>query len=163
LTINDTGVVGTVDTGTQSSPVSNEIQWGQKLLDMIASATETTDVDGNGSTEIYNTSSTNYDGTLTGGTQVTPGIGTDVSGFEYVLGKYDGQNAGYVLFNVADYGSTIPEFSDSIWTNNQGAGYQLSHLTGFGGTGDLPEPGTVLLIGSSLAGFGLWRLGRKRK
>ena len=29
--------------------------------------------------------------------------------------------------------------------------------------GELPEPSTVLLIGSSLAGFGLWRLGRKQK
>jgi hypothetical protein len=31
-----------------------------------------------------------------------------------------------------------------------------------GATGQLPEPGTVLLFGSGLAGFGMWRLFRKQ-
>jgi hypothetical protein len=94
LALNDPGVVGTIEAGTQNSSVPNEIQWGQYLLDLGASATVT--ADGNtpldGATENYETSTTDYSGTLTGGTQVGGGV-LDPSGYDYVLAKYNGQNA----------------------------------------------------------------------
>ncbi len=166
LTITDAGVVGTIDAGTQSSNVANEIDWAQFLLDLVGVFTTTaaTTADGNnpvdGTTEIYVLGATDYSATLSGGTQVTPGIGTDLSAYGYVLGKYDGQNAGYILFNMADWGSnSIPEFSATIW--GTGDKYQLSHATGFNRDvppgGVIPEPGTVLLFGTGLAGLSLWR------
>ena len=157
LTINDPGVVGIIDAGTQNSSVDNEIDWANYLLSLGANAT--TFHDGNippdGVTEYYETSSTDYNGTLTGGLQIG-GATPNVSGYDWVLGKYDGQNAGYVLFYMP--GSSIPEFSYSIWGDNVGQ-YQLSHVTVFGST-PVPEPGTIVLMGLGLVG--LAGMGRKR-
>jgi hypothetical protein len=161
LTIDDAGVVGSVDAGTQSADVDNVTEWANYLLGLGTNTSVT--VDGNipldGATEIYETGGNDYSGTLTGGTRVN-GSTPDITSFEWVMGKYDGQNAGYVLFNVDDYlaaygGSTIPEFSYSVWGSNPGQ-YQLSNITGFGSR-DVPEPGTLLLLGAGLAGIGFAR------
>ena len=163
------GVVGTIETGTQNSNPTNEIQWSQYLLNLALADTATVDANTplDGKTEDYDTNDVHdYSGLLTqvgGGTQVAPG--SDITNYEYVLGKYNGQNAGYVLFNVSELGgTTIPLLSDDIWTNNQGNGYGLSHITVFNETDPnkppqnvIPEPATVLLFGSGLAGLGLWR------
>jgi hypothetical protein len=162
IAITDPGVVGTIDQGTQPSSGAIEIQWAQSLLNLGANVGPTT-FNGdsiNAATEIYQTGSTDYNATLTDAFKQDGGVLTGWTNYEYVLGKYDGQNAGIVLFNVADYiaasGTSLPQFSDPIWTNNQGAGYQLSHWTGFNDT-RVPEPGTLLLLGASLAGFGFMR------
>ena len=88
-------------------------------------------------------------------------------------------NDTYVFENIA-------ELSFLVWSNAQvnfltGGGDcgtvnpdacnigRLSHYTTTNGgdNGDppdeIPEPSSILLIGSSLVGFGLWRLGRKQK
>lgn len=162
LTLNDPGVVGTIETdvdSNQATNVANEVEWANFLLALAANQNVT--VDGNtpvdGDREHYVTSSTNYTGTLSGGTQIqNTGGTTNVGSYAYVLAKYDGQNAGYVLFNVAALGGTnIPEFSFSVWGSNAGQ-YQLSHFTGFGTT--VPDGGATLsLLGLALAGIGAVR------
>lgn len=152
LTINDPGVVGSIYTGTQSSNVPNEIDWANYLLGLGANASPT--ADGNtpldGATEDYATGVNDYNGTLTGGTQVGPGA--DLSAFLWVLGKYNGQNAGYVLFYMPDYGTSIPQYPASLWTTNP-TQYALSHATGFGKR-SVPDGGlTVTLLGLALGGL----------
>ena len=107
-----------------------------------------------GATENYQTSSNDYNGTLSLGTQGSAGD-TDASGYTYALAKYDGQNAGYVLFYIPDFGTTLPQYSYSIWGSSEQ--YALSHFIGFdggtatpSGTPSVPEPSTFLLLGAGL-------------
>ena len=166
ILIDDAGVVGTIWTNNQNSSTSNEIDWANYLLGMVASDTDT--ADGNnpldGFTEDYATSSTDYNGTIIDAFQDTSTSLTGWTSYEFVLGKYDGKDAGYILFNVADYlvasGSSLPGFSDPIWTNVAGNGYALSHWTGFNGT-TVPEPGIVALLAIGLLGMVVTR--RKMK
>ena len=158
LTITDPGVVGTIEAGTQNASLDNEIDWAQYLLDLGVGATAT--ADGNdpldGVSENYETTSpTDYSGTLTGGIRINESTPTDLDIYEYVLGKYDGQNAGYVLFYMPVFGGdTIPELSHSIW-GDEGQ-YQLSHTTVYN---RIPEPSLLVLLGFSLLGLA----GTKRK
>ncbi|MBN2506764.1 MAG: hypothetical protein JXQ71_08730 [Verrucomicrobia bacterium] len=160
LTISDPGVAGTIEPGTENSSVANELAWANHLLGLTGTAaTDSHDANGDGHDEQYKTGSTDYSGSLTGGTQIGGGS-TDVSAYEWVLAKYDGQNAGYVLFNVADYGNSIPSTSETIWISNmpQQQGYALSHFTGFGSSTNVPDGGFSLgLLGLAVAGLGLLR------
>lgn len=115
-----------------------------------------------------------YAGTITfNGGQSTAGIDDanntiDIpAGWGGALAKYDGQNAGYVLFLFGGTASTIPEFPYDLWTT-QTDKWQISHYTLFRGTGavtptpfdvtPVPEGGAgVALFGLVLAGLGLAR------
>ena len=163
LTINDTGVVGAIDhcdnetlitanTGCVNANDDTTLALGNYLLGLGADATDVVaNANGDDLVEIYWTSSTDYNGTLTDATRVNGSL-TGWTGFEYVMAKYDGQKAGFVMFNVADYlaayGDSLPEFSYSIWGNNAEQ-YQLSNWTGFNAT-SVPEPGTAMLLGLGL-------------
>jgi len=163
LTLNDLGVVGAIDTGTQNSSVANELEWANYLLGLANNVDVT--VDGNtpldGENERYRTrtSGTSYSGTLTGGVQVQGNpaepLTYNVSGYTYVLAKYDGQNAGYVLFYVPDTSGSITGISSPLW--GTGGQYALSHYTYFGRT-SVPDGGaTLTLLGLALAGLGAVR------
>jgi VPDSG-CTERM motif len=161
LAITDSGVVGTVEAGTQSSNTTNEAAWANYLLSLGANQTTTADAPGdtNSATENYQTGPTDYNGTVSGGVQGATGDYTVSGNYDYVLVKYDGQNAGYVLFNMADWGSsTLPQYSYTIWGANDEQ-YQISHYTGFCSTGtcsSVPDGGsTVALLGSALFAFGM--------
>ena len=125
LTINDAGVVGTIEAGTgNGSSASNETEWSNYLLSLGANATTTADantpLDGK-------PRRTRRDPTTTMGrfplvpSQVRSGPTIPfrtLPASEYALVKYDGPNAGYVLYNVADFdggSGNLPEFSYSIW------------------------------------------------
>ena len=107
------------------------------------------------------TNGSEYNGTLSGGTQDTTSPGT-LNGAEltslFFLAKYAGPNAGYVLFNTADWvaanGTTVPANGSTIWSV-QGSG--LSHYTYFGST-SVPDGGpSLLLLGAAVAGLGIVR------
>jgi len=166
LTINDPGVVGaidhcdaestiTADTGCENANPDTTLALGNYLLGLGAGATAEADANGNDLVETYWTSSTDYNGTLNDAFRQDGGVLTGWTGYEYVMAKYDGQNAGFVMFNVADlvaaYGTSLPEYSYSIWGSNTEQ-YQLSNWTGFNAT-SVPEPGTALLLGLGLLGL----------
>jgi len=152
-------LVGTVYTGTASSDPTNETAWAQQILDLPA-PTGPVAIGG----YIYRTGDVDYSGTLSLGTQM--GLTGDheiPAGYEYVLAKYDGKNAGYVLYYLGWEASTIPEFSDSIWTNIAGQGYQISHFTVFNARPPkVTEPTTLSLLGASLIVVGLTNRRRRR-
>lgn len=166
LTYGSPGVVGTID-GVIDGGVGAELTEAQALLDMLMN----TSINGlnqtcAGAADNFQDSGcrkTNttfdYSGTLTNlledsakinnptGSQLT------VTGFQYVLAKYDGTNAGYVLFYLPDFGNTIPANPDDFWTAT--AQYSISHLTRFNGTSTtVPDGGATLgLLGLGLVGL----------
>ena len=126
-------LVGTADPGAAAANIANELIWANQILALAAGTTATIlSVD-------YRTHDTDeYAGVLTdlGAFQDDSGSNSVDAGWDYVLGKYDGQNAGYVLFFLGGEASTIPLFSDDIWVNGANEGYQLSHWTVFSGVPD---------------------------
>ena len=173
LTINDQGVVGTLDGEIQGTNPSNELLVAEHILDMGVNSSEVQSPpptvfcqDGNGDPVncIYKTGSYDASGDLSiAGT----GTGTLIpTTYDYILAKYDGPNAGYVLYYLPDYdgGSyLIPSTSNDIWVNGQNEGYTLSGWTAFnstdcgsGCTPSVPDGGsTVTLLGSALVAFSM--------
>jgi VPDSG-CTERM motif len=160
LTINDPGVVGTVNgVSGDGGSLPAELVLAQNILDL---ATGVNDYQYAGDTaHYYDASNTNYSGTLSGGVAGSVQDLT-VTGVDYVLAKYDGQSAGYVLFYVGGGTYTLPEFSYTIWGTDPGQ-YQISGYTSFTCTGCPPPPpvsvpdggSTVTLLGTALFAFGM--------
>jgi hypothetical protein len=167
LTINDPNVIGTIIDSIPAS-IANEVVYVNNLLGLTPNAGPV--VIG---TETY-TRGANADpgsGSVTAvgavQTDVPPG-GVSGSGYEYVLAKYDGPNAGAVLFYFGGAAFTLPSDSATIWMNPQQQGYGISHWTGFNpgpGTGPGPGPGpgvpdagsTVALLGLAVTALGFLR------
>ena len=149
------GLVGTADAGTGAVNVSEEAIWAQQILDLAAATTSTiSGVD-------YQTHDTDdYMGTIDASSflkdDTDPNLGHIAAGWEYVMAKYDGQNAGYAMYYLGGEESWIPLFSDNIWTNNQDNGYELSHWTAFNST-PVPEPSIIALFAAGLLGIGFAR------
>lgn len=154
LTLQMQGVVGSIEGGEASADVATVTPMAQFLLDMgmnqvfpVAPASA-----------VYKTNTVfDYSGTLTGGVRIDGGS-NDVTGYDWVLAKYNGPNAGWVLFKLtgddAWQGSTIPLKSDSLWTvpGPSGSGYDLSNFTGYRTA--VPEGGmTLILLGGALLGL----------
>jgi hypothetical protein len=156
----DAVVVGTIDAGTQNSSTVDETAWANYLLSMGALSTTTIDSpnDTNSATEIYTTGTIDYSGTLSGAVQSAAGAYIVPSGYDYVLAKYDGQNAGYVLFYLGGQSATLPLYSYNIWGSATDPSYLISHYTTFNCTNctSVPDGGsTVTLLGSALFAFGM--------
>lgn len=159
LSINDPGVVGTVTDGAPSS-IADETIYVNTLLGLAANVTQT--IGG----ELYKTSSTDYSGTVaeSGAFKMNTtdaGFSLTVSGYDYVLAKYDGLNGGSVLFYVGGGSITLPETSESLWVNPASNGYGISHWTGFGpGTPppSVPDAGSTLaMVGAAIGSLGFLR------
>jgi hypothetical protein len=151
LTINDPGVVGTVkglagDTGPQ------EAGFAQHLLDLPANTVNESYAIAPNPAHIYNTSSTDYTGTIIGpGVQGAAGDYTVDAGWQYALAKYDGKNGGYVLFCLNGAATTLPQYSYSIWGDNPEQ-FAISHYTTFN---PVPEPTTLIAGALLLLPFGV--------
>ena len=154
LTINSPGVVGTVAGQPFAPNLANEIVAAQFLLNL---PTNSGLVVGPFSliTPAYQTGANNYSGTLLNGVQGLTNYG--VSGYDWGFAKYDGPNAGSVLFYLggAVASTIVPLLSNDIWVNGEGQGYGISHLSVFNSrnqdTPGAPDGGsTVVLLGLSL-------------
>jgi hypothetical protein len=145
LTINDAGVVGVHHGNLANSNPDTETVAAQKLLDMLANT-----IDGN-----FQTSLTEYAGqptvVLSLGVQTLGAVTSVPAGHDYVMGKYDGAEGGYVLWYLGGAAVDLPATSATIWMNQAGkAGLGLSHFTVFNAV-TTPEGGTtILLLGAGL-------------
>ena len=88
----------------------------------------------------------------------------DATGYTYVIGKYDHDNAGVAVWYNAIGFDGLVELPSTWFVMEEGAWvdtgqYGLSHSVGMGAT-SVPEPSTVLLLGIGLVG--LAGIGRKR-
>jgi hypothetical protein len=154
-------LVGTAAPGTAASKIANELIWANQILALFAGTT-TTILETTGSVDYRTHDTDEYSGVLTsiGAYQAGSGSTSIAAGAQYVLGKYAGKNAGYVLYFLGGAASTIPLLSNDIWVNRQNQGYQLSHYTAFGRTPpptSLSEPGTLGLLGVGLFGWVVMR------
>jgi len=164
LSLTDPGVVGVANGQTAPQAFGAPgtlLAVAQHLLDMAANTADPTGctIAPQGSS-CYRTGATEYSATLSGAyTKVEnlTGAPQNVGAFEWVLAKYDGPNAGYVLFHIPTFGATIPGLSAPIWTNNAGNGYGISGYMAWGPT-TVPDSGATLsLLGLALAGIGTFR------
>ena len=150
-------IVGTFDTGQSAANIPTVTSFLNTLLGLGA----------NTSTEIsgvkYVTSSVDYTGIMLAdsGVRVDSGDKLNVpSGYDFLVAKYDGPNAGYVAWFLGGGSATIPEFSDTIWANKQGVGYQISGYTAYK-SASVPDGGaTAALLGAGVIGLAVIR--RKR-
>jgi hypothetical protein len=154
LTINDPGVVGTVDGIPGDNSGTEALGFAQYLLNLGANVVDHLGPDGH----IYSTSSTDYNNTLVLVDKIDVKDGSPVplvpAGYKYALAKYDGQNAGFVLFYLPRFGNALPEFSYSIWGKNDQQ-YRITNFTYFN---SVPDGGSAaVLLGSALLGLGLLR------
>jgi hypothetical protein len=85
-------------------------------------------------------------------------VGGDIVGpTAFLLIKDGNQDPAWYLFNLTDLGWTgVEDLELSGFWPDQGA---ISHVALYGGTTTVPEPGTLLLLGSGLIGLALF--GRK--
>jgi len=89
-----------------------------------------------------------YSGTVNAATTLSGGAANTAipSGWDFVIAKYDGQNAGYVVYYLGGAATTIPAFPDNYWTTR--GQYGISGWTAFNPT-PVPEP-TNMIAGALL-------------
>ena len=171
LTYTTVGVVGTIDGNDSLGSEANELTAAQALLNMAMGAAtplgcESLAPDGNGDLCYKTNEAHDYDGTLTDfGTKVeSPTVAqlTISSEFEYAIAKYDGQNAGYILFYLPAFGYTIPNEPFNFWSAGPGQEWEVSHIIPLNGIPreitEVPDGGATLgLLGLGLMGLGYVR------
>lgn len=73
------------------------------------------------------------------------------AGWNFAIAKYDGQNAGYVVFYLGGASVTLPSAPADFWTTNPNK-WELSNWTAFNA---VPEPTTVVAGALLLLPFGV--------
>ncbi len=144
LTLNSPNIVGIAagTTGNGQGSWTYEQQVAQALLDMTKNQTATPTI-GNAAT-LLTTSSTEYSGTVIGNNISQGGAGQPIgSGWDYVIAKYGGKDAGYVLFYLDGQAADLPQYPSDFWTTSDQ--YGISGWTAFDVTPPaVPEPTTVI-------------------
>jgi VPDSG-CTERM motif len=159
ITLSDPGVVGAFKGDLANANSTNEAILANALLDLL---------DGQTSPAGCNITSTQgcmaasdpgpvggdtYSGNLT----LNGAEGGTAAGATFAIGKYNGQNGGYVLFYLPESGAP-DQFSNPLWGVAGTEQYALSHVRYFTGGVSTPDGGTTLsLLGLALAGIGAVR------
>ncbi|HZI33513.1 MAG TPA: hypothetical protein VFF11_14325 [Candidatus Binatia bacterium] len=159
LTLNSPNIVG-IAKGTTGSGQGNwtyESAVAQALLDLGANqlnVSETIYFGSSSDDTLLSTSPTDYNGTVIAGTTSSGGAGQQVaSGWDYVIAKYDGKNAGYILFYLGGQAADLPQFPNDFWTTKEQ--YGISGWTAFNVTSSVPEPSTIVAGALLLLPFGV--------
>jgi PEP-CTERM motif len=167
LSFQDANYIGLVTDGAPADEAS-EVGYINNLITLAAGQGDTQIPPVTG--EIYNrVGSTINCGTLPCPTAVLAGNSgninsqddgsdIDVTGFTYLLGKYDGPNEGSAVWYVGDL-TGLQDIPDSCCGTTL---YGLSHYVLFNpGTTTVPEPSTLVLLGLTLSGAAF--LGRRMR
>jgi hypothetical protein len=163
LSFSDAYSIGLVETGEPASPL-DEVGYINTLIAQALNSGPTT-IAGHDYTRTGNDFGALPTAVVAGANAGQTGnTGIDVTGFTYLLGKYDGPNGGDYVWYVGNLSGTVDIPADSApWAvNRPGNGYGLSHWSLYNPSGDrVPDAGTTLmLLGSAFAGLSLVR--RKR-
>lgn len=161
ISLNTPGVVGVADMNSANQPANDpeRLVLAQAILDLVGLGTFTPSpypADDSNVIGYRNSTLYDYSGTLvTGFTNTTTNIVT--AGYDYVLAKYDGPNAGYVLFYIPTYGTTLPQTASFAYWDKDKDGvpneYGLSGWTVYNRT-TVPDGGSVaMLLGAALVGL----------
>jgi hypothetical protein len=168
LAIPDSNYLGYVNDGIPSSP-TDEANYINSLLDMGAGDSAevcTFDAD-----EMCDRSASTLDATglpdaLVAGSikdETTANTNIDVTGWTYLLAKYDGPNHGSEVWYVGNLSGTLDIPSEAGPLKSYGLShYSLYNLTTECCTQTVPEPTSLTLLGGSLIGFALLRRRRRR-
>ena len=157
LTLSTPGIVGVAYGVTGSGQGSDPFLFtvAQDLLNLSANQDVTMNISGT-STEFKTSTTTDYNGTVITSGTTSGGAGVNVtlaSNYDFAIAKYDGQNAGYILFYLGGQAANLPQYPADFWTSNTDQ-YQISGWTEFNvtnppginllGSPSVPEPSTVV-------------------
>jgi hypothetical protein len=150
---------GVTGSGQGSDPFKFEV--AQDLLNLSANQDVFMNVSST-STEFV-TFGTDYNGIVNTSSFSSGGAGNSVgAGWDYAIAKYDGQNAGYILFYLGGQDANLPQYPANFWTSNTQQ-YGISGWTAFNVCRPVPEPSTVVAGALLLIPLGVQTLRRLRK
>ncbi|MSU62731.1 MAG: hypothetical protein EXS31_10100 [Pedosphaera sp.] len=154
--------LGIIETGEPAS-IANEVGYVNTLLAQASPSGPTT-ISGHNYTRSSNPDLGSGSVSDTDAVKDESGGVSVPAGYEYLLAKYDGPNAGDVLWYLGGAAATIPANSFGLWVNRGGTGYGISHFTVFNpGDNHVPDGGMPLvMLGTALTGLGVVRRFVKR-
>jgi hypothetical protein len=159
VSINAPGVVGILDmNGCSGGPCAASDPFRLIVANQLLTYAANVDAQYGSTAAYYHTSTTNYIGTVSGGYKVDTGATTGFAGYQYLLAKYDGPGAGYVLFYIPTWGTSVPSSlgafeGTTVYWDDTGAG-----LSGWTAYNWVPDGGSVaMLLGLGLMGLAGFR------
>jgi hypothetical protein len=168
LAVGSDPYVGLINDGIPSS-LSNEVTYINTLLDQGLGTGPTLVGTETYTRSLYNCGSVCPDVTLLGSFKDESPDSltfTQDGTIQYVLGKYDASKAGAYVWWVGGLATgtqfSIPDAAGSCGKDGCGLSHVSLFTTSDRPPQEIPEPGSLALLGLALAGLGLARRGRKQ-